>query len=416
MSNTTAVYKNEISSAESSSEQQQESQKELVHSIMFNQDNTCIALSTSLGYRIFSIDSRNRKDKSRNIVDLLQSAAVLSKNGVLITKMLYCTSLLALVYAKNPRLLSIEDVSMNNMRCEKVFTSNIVRVDLNRVRVVVLTADGILHVFDLASMRLLNSVAVVPSTQARRVFKNPISGDPGRFFILSCLTNTAAHNWLVCRNVECAGAIIVFNAMNMKMENMTKAHVHEITSMAVGSSEVIASGNEAREILVTTGKGTIIRVWSLPDCSPLYSLRRGLNSCIIYSLALNPRGDLLAVSSSSGTIHIFSLADVKVSVDAHQKSSVSSSGPKISQSKSLMKIRLKKSNLNDSSKNNFPRNTLAFISPPGGNDALIVTDISAKLQAYSLANFQNPKIFAAEDLVTLFKTRSSTQKVSVLDM
>ena len=54
-------------------------------------------------------------------------------------------------------------------------------------------------------------------------------------------------------------------------------------------------------------KGTIIRVFSVPDANKLYQFRRGSMPSRIFSMAFNITSTLLCVSSTSETIHVFKL-------------------------------------------------------------------------------------------------------------
>ena len=62
--------------------------------------------------------------------------------------------------------------------------------------------------------------------------------------------------------------------------------------------------------LLATGsdKGTIIRVFSVPDGHKLYQFRRGSMPSRIYSMSFNTTSTLLCASSSTETIHIFKLS------------------------------------------------------------------------------------------------------------
>jgi autophagy-related protein 18 len=55
-------------------------------------------------------------------------------------------------------------------------------------------------------------------------------------------------------------------------------------------------------------KGTVVRVFSIPDAKQLWQFRRGSSSAKIWSINFNLASTLLAVSSDSSTIHIYKLA------------------------------------------------------------------------------------------------------------
>lgn len=64
----------------------------------------------------------------------------------------------------------------------------------------------------------------------------------------------------------------------------------------------------------------MVRVFNLPTADKLYTLRRGNAHCEIYSLAFNHTATMLALSSSTGTIHVFQLG--KVGGDRNQGTKV----------------------------------------------------------------------------------------------
>ena len=51
----------------------------------------------------------------------------------------------------------------------------------------------------------------------------------------------------------------------------------------------------------------MIHVFGLPHCEKLHTLWRGSNKCNVYSIAFDPFATRVAVSASTGTIHLFKL-------------------------------------------------------------------------------------------------------------
>ena len=58
-------------------------------------------------------------------------------------------------------------------------------------------------------------------------------------------------------------------------------------------------------------KGTLIRVFSTEDGTPLQEVRRGSDKAEIYSIAFDKNSDFIACSSDKGTIHIFTVVKGK---------------------------------------------------------------------------------------------------------
>jgi autophagy-related protein 18 len=73
----------------------------------------------------------------------------------------------------------------------------------------------------------------------------------------------------------------------------------------------VALNNEGTLLATASEKGTIIRVFSLPDAQKLFQFRRGSIPARIYSMSFNSTSTLLCVSSATETVHIFRLSAQK---------------------------------------------------------------------------------------------------------
>ena len=67
------------------------------------------------------------------------------------------------------------------------------------------------------------------------------------------------------------------------------------------------------EILATASEtGTLIRTFSTSNCARTGELRRGVDHAEIFSMAISPTNNLLAVTSDKATLHIFDLPPVSM--------------------------------------------------------------------------------------------------------
>lgn len=71
-----------------------------------------------------------------------------------------------------------------------------------------------------------------------------------------------------------------------------------------------------RRLATASERGTVIRVFSVPERQRLYEFRRGLKRCVtIACLAFSACGSYLAATSNTETVHVFRLqvtvADMK---------------------------------------------------------------------------------------------------------
>lgn len=62
-------------------------------------------------------------------------------------------------------------------------------------------------------------------------------------------------------------------------------------------------------LATASDKGTVIRVFSLPNGDRVHEFRRGTYPAKIYSISFNQTSTLLSVSSDTETVHIFKLGN-----------------------------------------------------------------------------------------------------------
>lgn len=70
----------------------------------------------------------------------------------------------------------------------------------------------------------------------------------------------------------------------------------------------VALNNDGSLLATASDKGTIIRVFSVPNAQKLFQFRRGTYPARIFSMSFNMASSLLCVSSATETVHIFRLA------------------------------------------------------------------------------------------------------------
>ena len=90
------------------------------------------------------------------------------------------------------------------------------------------------------------------------------------------------------------------------------AHEHDI--------EVLEMDYAGRLVASASKKGTIIRVFKIRDGKVLQEFRRGIDNAKIMSLCFDITGSMLALSSDSGTIHVYAVNNDELS--AGENSSV----------------------------------------------------------------------------------------------
>jgi len=96
-----------------------------------------------------------------------------------------------------------------------------------------------------------------------------------------------------------SGEVLIFDALKLEAINVIEAHRSPLSCITLNS--------EGTLLATASDKGTIIRVFSVPDGHKLYQFRRGSMPSRIYSMSFNTTSTLLCVSSATETIHIFKL-------------------------------------------------------------------------------------------------------------
>lgn len=249
---------------------------ERVLCLSFNQDCSCLAVGTEEGFKIFSCDPFRKCYEKK-------------EGGMGIVCMLYCTSLLAIVgagqqAALSPRKLQLYNSSEQKSICELSFMDSILNVKLNKKRLVV-ALEYKLHIFDISTMKVLQAIETTSNpkgliglsmNEELSYVAYPFSSDAG------------------------TGDVIVIDAINLHKVSVIKAHKAALSYLVFS--------NDGTRLATASSKGTVIRVFDIPESRLVYALRRGSVPAQIYSLSFNHTATLLCVSSDKGTIHIFKLS------------------------------------------------------------------------------------------------------------
>ncbi|KAF9930426.1 autophagy protein [Linnemannia zychae] len=242
--------------------------------INFNQDFSCISVGTKHGFKIYNCDPFGK-----------------------------CYSKFAIVGAgdqpaSSPRRLQIINTKRQSTICELTFPTSILSVKLNRKRLIVVLEDQI-YVYDISNMKLLHTIETSPNPQAICAL-SPSSDN----CYLAYPSPTPSPTSPFSNNGRDdshgpSGDVLIFNALTLQVVNIVQAHKTSVSNISINS--------EGTMLATASDKGTVIRVWSIPNAQRLYQFRRGSHSARIYSLSFNLVSTLLCVSSDTDTVHIFKL-------------------------------------------------------------------------------------------------------------
>lgn len=257
--------------------------------VTFNQDHSILGVGTTKGFRLYYTDPFSKCFESQ-------------EGDIAILEMLFSTSLVALILS--PRVLRIQNTKRHSTICELTFPTRVLAVRLNRKRLVVVLEDQI-YIYDISNMNMLYTADTSPNPNAicalspssdhnYLVYPLPMKAAPTSFAPPSHAPPAANHI------APTSGEVLIFDATKMEAVNVVEAHNSPLSCIALN--------NEGTLLATASEKGTIIRVFSVPDAQKLYQFRRGSIPARIFSMSFNSTSTLLCVSSATETVHIFRLA------------------------------------------------------------------------------------------------------------
>ena len=189
--------------------------------------------------------------------------------------------------------------------CELTFHGMVVAVKMNRKRLVVVIEE-VVFMYDISNMKLLHSqptpvnpsgiCAVSPNSERNFLAlphyqKNP----PNQHVQPSHVPKSIAKESI-------SGDVLLYDLNKMEEVTVIQAHQTPLSYIAIN--------NDGTLMATSSEKGTVIRVFSIPDGKKLYQFRRGSMPARIYCMSFNATSTLLCVSSATETVHVLSLIHI----------------------------------------------------------------------------------------------------------
>ncbi|XP_004071946.1 WD repeat domain phosphoinositide-interacting protein 1 isoform X1 [Oryzias latipes] len=244
----------------------------------FNQDSTSLALGTRTGYKIFSLSSVEQLEC------IYQNAEV---PDVFIAERLFSSSLVVVVSRAVPQRMTIYHFKKGTEICSYSYSSNILAVKLNRQWLVVCLEESI-YIHNIKDMKLIQTLLNVPP--------NP-SG-------LCALSINNSNSFLAYPGSATTGEIVVYGANTLSTVTVISAHDAPLAALTFNTS--------ANKLASASERGTVIRVFSIPEGLRLFEFRRGLKRYVsIRSLSFSPDALFLCASSNTETVHVFRLEQLE---------------------------------------------------------------------------------------------------------
>ncbi|KAA8581752.1 hypothetical protein FQN60_003333 [Etheostoma spectabile] len=238
----------------------------------FNQDTTSLSVGTKTGYQLFSVTAVDKLDCIHKGVEC---------PDVYIVERLFSSSLVVVVSLSMPRRMNVYHFKKGTEICNYSYSNNILSVRLNRQRLVVCLEESV-YIHNIKDMKLLKTLLNTPI--------NPTG--------LCALSVNHSNSYLAYPGSATIGEITVYDANNLSTLTLIQAHDSPLAALTFNASgSKLASASE---------KGTVIRVFSIPEGQRLFEFRRGMKSADT---------QFLCASSNTETVHIFKLEQHSPSQD-----------------------------------------------------------------------------------------------------
>ncbi|KAK3745725.1 hypothetical protein RRG08_030535 [Elysia crispata] len=255
--------------------QSQEQQTSLLF-VNFNQDSTSLQTGSKTGFKLYPLNS----------VDTLEFTHENNERpNIHLVERLFASSLVALVSSDHPRKLDVCHFKKGSEICNYSYSNAILAVKLNRMRLVVCLEES-LYIHNIRDMKVLHTIRDTPS--------NPKG--------ICALSPHNEHAYLAYPGSIQAGEVQIFDTITLRAVINISAHDNPLAAVAFNP--------HGTRLATASEKGTVIRVFSLPDGAKLFEFRRGLKRCAdIQCLAFSVDSLFLCTCSNTETVHIFKLLE-----------------------------------------------------------------------------------------------------------
>ena len=248
---------------------------ETILHISFNQDGSCFCLGTKKGFFVYNTSplkllSFREFNEGINIVEMLKKTNILA----LVEESDKFTDLL------NNKLI-IWDDHQNKRISELKLDSEILNVKIKLDKIIVSTNNNYLYLIEITTLEI-NSVI--------QMYEN----SNGLFAV------SMDDKILVVAFPYKYTGYVKIKKFNSK-ENIPSINAHD------SNISFLSLSNDGNLLATSSERGTLIRIFSTFNGEMIQELRRGAKTAQIYYITFDMNNKFLACSSSSGTVHIFSI-------------------------------------------------------------------------------------------------------------
>lgn len=266
-----------------------ESQGPVSLSASFNSDVSCFSVGTDSGFCVFNsepctLQVSRSLGAGIGIVEMARNPHHPTDQLSGIAEMLGNYNYLALVGGgKNPRWPQTKVILWDDAKKRETVTfehkTAVLRVRLTRTHIAVALQNSV-HLYDFTS-----------PPKRRSIFETA-----DNHLGLCCL----GHKLLAFPG-RSPGQIQLVELQTMNV-SIIPAHATALRALDLSRDEtLLASASET---------GTLVRVFSAINCAKLAELRRGVDAAFVFSIAISPDSNTLAVTSDKSTLHVFDLTQL----------------------------------------------------------------------------------------------------------
>eukprot|EP01094_Clydonella_sp_ATCC50884_P019327 TRINITY_DN3745_c0_g4_i4.p1 TRINITY_DN3745_c0_g4~~TRINITY_DN3745_c0_g4_i4.p1 ORF type:complete len:379 (+),score=109.82 TRINITY_DN3745_c0_g4_i4:237-1373(+) len=264
----------------------------------FNQNQSCLCLGTVVGCNVYNLNQKLTKCAS------IDSIA----GGLRVAKMLFSTSLMAVVPADKPRQVQLLDAQRVNSGPILLlhYVTPVLTLFLNMSRLVVVLENKI-HLYDIKKMESIFTIDTNPNPHG------------------ICALSSTDDSLIAYPNSDEDGTVVLFDGKQLEVINMFPAHATRL--------RLLRFNNDGTLLASASEKGTVIHINEVGPGSKIrrrvgytntvassattagdglserdtYAFRRGSFPAHITDVAFSPDSSLMCCASLSGTVHVFKL-------------------------------------------------------------------------------------------------------------
>jgi len=163
------------------------------------------------------------------------------------------------------------------------FHSKIIAAKINKCRMIVAERNNI-HIFSTGEIRKMHTYEVSNICLGKLILSN----------------NIDKNVWLCFSSSTDQGEVKIYDTLYPSTKKIQiKAHKSPILKLSLS--------DKGDRLATCSCKGTIIRIFSLPNGEKLCTFKRGINPAFIFCMNFSKEGDKLIVSSDKGVINVFDI-------------------------------------------------------------------------------------------------------------